>query len=313
MAATLTSNQSLNTNLRLAQALLSGKGKFKGTMDMVFNQVDPQRVDELFSISTGMGLLTEVTQNSAYPQAAINEFASKSVTQRTFKKAIPVSMLMKRFDNYNVVSREVSRAGYRMSQTKENLMASILIGSTTTTLTWDGLPLLSASHKIGTSGQTQSNIITGGFSEQTVQDGLVRLHSLKDHDNIMGMYDTLCCVFPPALHNEAYRIFRSEGSPSSANRYTNPLDGKAGIYMTDNQNIELYESSFLSSINGGSDTTAYLMSDKLFHELKYLESIAPKMTFLDASKTQTGGDEYRFDYAAAAVAVDYLGVVGITV
>jgi hypothetical protein len=59
------------------------------------------------------------------------------ISQRVFKKELPYSQLMKRFDNMDVITREASRAGYRMMQTKDDIMAQVLRGSVTTSLCWD--------------------------------------------------------------------------------------------------------------------------------------------------------------------------------
>jgi hypothetical protein len=108
---------------------------------------------------------------------------------------------------------------------------------------------------------------------------------------------------------EARKILQSDGSPSTANRYDNPLNGKTNIQNADSGTINPVSWGFLSSVVGGSDTTCYLIGDKLFHTLTYLESIAPTMVTLDKTKTTTGGETYRFDYAASAGVIDYRGIV----
>lgn len=308
--ATNTSNQTLNVNRRVYEPFLSGANKYEEQGLKIFNEVEPTRMTELASISTGLGLLDQVAENAVYPEADLNEFGSKSVTQVQYRKALPYSMLMQRFDNYRTVEREASRGGFRMRQTRDNVMAAILRGASTTTTTWDGLSLLNSAHKIGTTGLTQSNVVTGGLSETSLITAIQRLSEMRDHDNVVGSLPAMKLVVPFALDNTAKRLLWSMGSPTTANRYDNPL--KTMPNPQDGNSIEIITWAQLGAVAGGSDTTCFLVTDKMFHRLDYLESIAPKMTPITPDKTNNGSFSYRFDFAAAAVAVDYFGVVGIT-
>jgi hypothetical protein len=307
---TLSSNQPLNANLRVAESALSGATKYREVGSKIFNPHDPQRITEIFALNTGMGLLPQVSENASYPQVDLNEFANKQVTQQVFKKELPYSMLMKRFDNHAVIAREAARAGYRMMQTKDNLMASIFRGYATTTTVAGGATLGSATQMIGTTGLTQSNLVTGGFSETNLQVAIQSLYEQRDHDNVIGALDAVMLVFPAGRYFDSFKFLRSTGSPTTANRYLNPLSQDPNI--VEPGQIELVPWGFLGAVAGGVDTTAFLLSEKLFHQLFYLESIAPKMTPRTSSETLTGGESYRFDYAAAAVAADYRGLVVIT-
>ena len=309
--ATTTANQNLNVNKRVYEAFLSGANKYTEQGLKIFNEVSPERMTEMASISTGLGLLDQVAENAVYPEASLDEFGSKSVTQVMYRKALPYSMLMQRFDNYRVVEREAARGGFRMKQTRDNVMSSILRGATTTTTTWDSLSLANASHLIGTTGATQSNVVTGGLTEPNLITAIQRLFEMRDHDNVVGSLPAAQLIVPAALDNTAKRLLASMGSPSTANRYTNPL--MTAPNANDGSGIEVVTWAQLGAVNpGGSDTTCYLVADKMFHRLDYLESIGPKMTPITPDKTNNGSFSYRFDYAAAAVAVDYFGVVAIT-
>jgi hypothetical protein len=317
--AVLTGNMQLASNLRLAVEYNAGVRRYTPHGLDIFNTIDPQRRDEMFAIHTGLGLLVQVSEDAAYPLASMVEFGSVTASQLSFKKALPVSLLMKRFDaNYNAIAAEVSNAGFRLSQTKDNVMAGVIRGSASTTLVFDSLSLFNASHKIGTSGLTQSNVTTGGYSDANVIAAIQKLYEQRDHDNIVGSYEVATLVTPPALSINAKRTLQSSELFSVASgvytMYHNPLNSNPNIdSAASTQVIRHFTWNLLGAVNSaGSDTTSYLFSQKNIHRLNYLEKIAPQMSTATGDSTHTGGDIYRFDYAAVACAVDYVGTNAIT-
>ena len=69
-------------------------------------------MDEKFSITTSAGILTPVAEGASFPTVDVQEAGVQTVSQVPYKRSIPVTTLMQRFDNYGVVISEAQKLGY---------------------------------------------------------------------------------------------------------------------------------------------------------------------------------------------------------
>ena len=288
----------------------AGIKTFSPKGQLVFNQVDPVRATELISVTQGLGLPQVTGQAGTYFTTDINEYGSKAVDQVRYTNSFAYSKLMRRFDHVDILSKSTAQGTFRTLQRKDDIMAAILRGSATTTTTYDNLSLLNGSHTVGTTGLTQTNITTGGVTEPNLITAIANMYQMLDENGLVGELDTCYILYPPVMDNTIKRFLHSEGSPTTANRYTNPLMGEANIQT--GEKIQLIPWARLGAAAGGSDTTAYLVSNKMFHNLMYLEAIGPETTVVTPDKTNNGSYEVRFELHAAAVVPHYYGIWGIT-
>lgn len=288
----VTLNQS-SANKLVLEAFSSGWETYEVQGTKFFNKKSPERFDEKFSVTAADGGFQTVAPGAAYPSVNVEEVGSKTISQKAYKKEIPVDFLMKRFDNYGVVIEEATKHGYRAKQVMDQVMADVLNNGEGTTTTWDGLSLANASHLIGNTGTTQTNIVTGALAEATVNSAHVALQTQKDHGGqvmpTVGSY----LVVPPALQMTAYKLLNSVTAPETADRATGFLNTLG---------MELVTWALLDD-----SVDSWLIADKMFNRLEYLVSVEPTVIYREDSAT--GNGLYQIEFACAAGAPDYLGTV----
>lgn len=292
---TYVSQNKASANLTVFEMFGSGLKSYKPVGQNFFNRVSPQRFDEKFGVAAAQNAITAVAEGDAYPQRNVEDLGSVTITQQAYKGSIPVSFLMKRFDNYGVVLREAQKQGYRAVITLDQIMANVLLNAEGTTTVWDGLALASAVHKIGTTGATQSNIVTGALSEAVLDDADVLLSTQKDHAGQVMPVVGKMLVHPKALAMKANKLLKSVEGPETANRevgYLNTL----GITPLS-----------WALLDASNTTDSHLIADKMFNRFEYCVAVDPTIHF--RQDTATGNDLYQIEFAAAAGVADYLGYV----
>lgn len=292
---TLISQNKTSANLTVFEMFGSGLKSYKPVGQTIFNRVSPQRFDEKFGVAAAQNAITAVAEGAAYPSRDVEDLGSVTITQQAYKGSIPVSFLMKRFDNYGVVLREAQKQGYRAVITLDQIMANVLLNAEGTSTVWDGLSLANASHKIGSTGSTQTNIVIGALSETVLNNADVKLSTMKDHAGqimpVVGRY----WVHPKALAMKGMKLLKSTEGPETANRETGYLNSLGITPLT------------WALLDASNTTDSHLIADKMFNRLEYCVAVDPTIHF--RQDTATGNDLYQIEFAAAAGAVDYLGYV----
>jgi hypothetical protein len=287
-------SQNLNSaNLLVIEMFDSGWKSYQEKGTLLFNQVSPERFDEKFGVAAAQNAITAVAPGDAYPMRSVEDLGSVTITQQAYKGSIPVNFLAKRFDNKGVILREANKQGYRAKITLDQIMANVLLGVESSTVTWDGLSGANAAHKIGTTGLTQSNIVTGALSEATVNSLDVLLSTQKDHANQTMPTVGKFLVLPKALAMKGMKLLKSSEGPETANReagYLNDLSITPVIWPL---------------LDATNKVDYHLIADKMFNRLEYCVSVLPTIRL--ERDTATGNDLYQIEFAAAAGMVDYLG------
>lgn len=293
--STVSLNQS-DANRLVLEAYDSGWRTYEIVGTKFFNKRAPERYDEKFSVHAADGAINPVADGAAYPSTNVEELGSVTVSQQAYKKEIPVDFLMKRFDNYGVVLREAQKHGYRAKQTLDQTMANVLLNTEGTTTVWDGLSLANASHLIGNTGSTQTNIVTGALSESTLNSCDVALATQQDHGG--GVMPTVgkWLVVPKALNMTAFKLVFSTQGPETADRETGYIN-TLGINVCPWPLLDA----------GGNTTDYHFIADKMFNRLEYLVSVEPTVIYRE--DTNTGNGLYQIEFAANAGAADYLGYI----
>jgi hypothetical protein len=281
-----------DVNKLVLEAFTSGWRTYQPKYQYIFDERDPQRKDEKFSITASGGDIGTVAEGAAFPQVDIAEIGTKTLTQVEYKEALPVTQLLKRFDNYGVVIEEAAKQGYRARLTIDRACANVLNNATGTSTVWDGHPLAYASHRIGNTGVTQSNVVAGALTESTLNSAITALRKMKDHNNQELALMPRTLVVPANLAKKAFELTASQGSPESANRNSN-------FFNTLGLNVVVWE--LLTST-----TQWLLLADKVFTKFRLLPSIPPRVDIV--RRPETGSDEYQLQFDIAVGVIDYLGI-----
>jgi len=284
-------NQS-DVNKLVLEAFTSGWRTYTPKHQFIFDEREPQRKDEKVSITASGGDIGLVAEGSAFPQVDIQEAGSKTFSQLEYKEALPVTKLLQRFDNYGVVIEEANKQGYRARLTMDRVGANIITNAAGTTTVWDGNPLAYATHSIGVTGTTQSNIVSGALTESTLNTAITNLRKMKDHNGQEMALMPRTLLVPANLAKKAFELTASQGSPESANRNSN-------FFNTLGLNVVVWE--LLTST-----TQWLLLADKMFTRLRYFVSIPPQVEYV--RRPESGNYEYQIQFDMAAGAADYLGI-----
>lgn len=285
-------------DLLVKKEFLSGYEKYVPIGGQIFNLDSPDRLNEKESVVTTDGDLPQVAEGSAYPASTTRELGTVTFTSVEYKRKWGITSLMQDFSNYGTTMKMMMKAGYRARYKQDDLMESVMSGGFDTTTTWDGAYLFSASHSIGDTGQTQSNLISGALSETTLTSAYVALMTMKDHESLEMPLQGAYLVVPTALHKKAYELtFSPDGSETGDRKknFINSLNIKVVVWPL---------------LDAASSTAWFLLSDKMWHALTCYQKVKPSMKMYTDEDTDNIWEKCRFVQIQGAT--DYLGVIGST-
>lgn len=292
------SNTSLNAgdvNRLVIEAFTSGWQTYTPKYQYIFTERDPERFDEKISVTASGGDIPVVAQGGSFPQVNIAEVGEKTFSQVDYKESLPITTLLRRFDNYGVVMEEASKQGYRARLTMDRVGANILNNSFTTATVWDGLSIYNAAHQVGQTGTFQSNLVTGPLSDQVLNVMEYTLGLQQDQNGQTMALIPRTFVVPLQLRKKAFELTASQGAPESANRNSN---------FHNTLGMEVVPWELLTST-----TSCFLFSEKMFNRFRYFVSIPPTIEYVRIPSN--GNYEYQLEFAMVAGAGDYLGTVAI--
>jgi len=296
MAAQTTTNAAVAN--RTAVALQSGFETYVPMGQAIFNDTPPTRKDEIFSVHAHDGSFSAVGEGGLYPSVDILEAGTKTLSQLVYKKQLAITELMQVFDHEGKIMKEAFRIGLDAAIKIDQLQADVLNGGFATETTWDGDYIFSATHNIGNTGVTQSNLVSGAFTDSTLNDAIVALNRQKNHRNTPQPILPATLVVPVALRKKAVELVESPGNPEAANLNINTHKAY-GIQVV-----------AWPLLDATSSTAWFLMGPKAQHEFHKLMSISPEVEVRERKYTSHGGEEVRLQFALQAGAADYLGAVG---
>lgn len=294
MATLTTSN--LEIANRTAIALRSGFDTYVIKGDLIFNDTPPTRFNEIMSIHAHDGGFDAVAESANYPEVTIQTVGSKTFTQIEYKKKLVISQMLKRFDSEGALYREAMKIGMDGAIKIDQLLADVFNNGFTTETAWDGDALFSASHNIGSTGLTQSNLATGALTDANFNAGRVLMMNFKNHRNTANPVPVRNAIVGTALETKIKQLLWSEGNPESGNR-----------------NLNTYKQEGITPIVWElltSTTAWFLTGDKLHHELHKFQALPLKVQTRPALMSENGSEEVRCDFSQIAGAGDYLGLVG---
>jgi len=285
-------------DLLVKKEFLSGYETYSPVGPKLFNIGSPDRLNEKESVVTTDGDIPAVAEGAAYPASLARELGTVTYTSVEYKRKCGITALMDDFSNYGTTMKLMKKAGYRARYKQDELLADVLNGGFATTTVWDGDYLFSASHNIGDTGLTQSNLGSGALSETSLINAYTALGTMKDHENLVMPLSVAYLVVPQALAPKAYELTHSLGGPETADRKDNFI------------NSLKIQTVVWPLLDGHSSTAWFLLTEKMWHALTAYQKVAPSMKMYTDDDTDNMWEKIRFVQVQGAT--DYLGVVGST-
>lgn len=264
----------------------------------VFNvERGPMRLTEKFSVRGGIGDFNAVSDGAAYNMQNPKVVGTQTIADLIYKDAISITKMMKTKDHYGSALADAKQLGYYYNLHMDKLGADLLADAAGATVTWDGLSVANASHLIGDTGETQSNLTSGGLSTSNIETALQNFGLQKDHNGRVQSLVPKYIVVPSRNKYQTMKLIGSPETPEDANTSINPVSNDGLITIVWPQLVT-------------TDFEAMLLSDAAMHRLEYLIHYGPDLT--PDRDSSTGNDLIQIDLSCNAGTVDYLGTYFIT-
>lgn len=171
----------------------------------------------------------------------------------------------------------------------------------TTTLTADGIALISASHVL-LNGATFSNLITGALSSTTINTAIISLAQQKNQAGVIKGQQPAVLLVPPALIQTALQQTQSALIADNANNAINVWRSTYGFVVLSNP--------YLGAAAGGSDTAWFMIARN--HGVKRIIRQGVETALRPWSISNNRTYLYQANFRETVSAVDYIGIVGST-
>lgn len=281
--------------------VLSGPGQATCETSDIFIQDSADSAAVIAEVFKGSGLWGEKEEEQEVPQGSprITNKVTFYVTEYAKSIDIPKNF----FDDnmHGAYEKMVKDFAEKGRITKNTNAFAVYRNAFTTTLTADGVALISASH-VTISGETVSNLITGALTESTLNDGIVALSEMKSQDGVVIGGGANALLVPQKLYKKACEIVKSERRSDTANNDTN-------VYSSA-YDIKVYTSPYLGAAAGGSDTAWFLLGRN--HSVTRWVRQGIELTLVPWQNQRNNNYIYKGSFREVVGAYDYAGIVGAT-
>jgi hypothetical protein len=269
--------------------------------EMVFQQDSTDRAAVIMENFKGVGLWNETPEQAEYD--GDNPLVTDQITFNVarYTKKFHITEEMMEDDQHSVVRNAVSQMGTKATVTQNNTAMAVYRGADSTTLTSDGVALLSASHT-NIAGDTIDNTISAALSVDTVEEGINLLVEQKDQAGDIIGHEAKTMLVPPSSFKEATEILESTLEANTTDNQLNVYSAKYGIVLR--------QSQYLGSAAGGKSTTApfFLMGE--YHSVFRWVRIPVQTRMLSGDYQENGDSVYRGRFREVYGAVSYEALVG---
>lgn len=194
--------------------------------------------------------------------------------------------------------------GEKARITRDENAFSLFRNAFTTTLTADGLPLVSDGH-ITISGATVDNKLTAVLSETSLNDAILNLAKQKDQSGVVRGSQPRTLLLPISLFKKATEITESElrsGQTSTGNvNDMNVYSTKYGINVAATNRLD-------AVIDGGSDTAWFLLGTNHSATRWVRQGIDTQL--VDWKYQRNNNYIYKGEFREMVGVLDYVGIVG---
>jgi hypothetical protein len=267
---------------------------------LIFNQETSDRAAEIVEEMKDGGLWEERGEMQNVPTA--DSRTGNQVVYNIVEYAKGEDVPKRFFDDaqHGFISKMVRGMAVNGRVTRENAGMGIFRNAFTSAFAGgDGVELVDASHPL-LAGGTQSNLVTGVLSPDSLEEAIVKLAEQKSQAGvIMGVMPKVLLV-PSALYREAVQITESKLEAGTANNDMNVYSTKYGITVK--------QSPYLGASAGGSDSKWFLLGEQ--HGLTRYEREGITTTLVDWKASRNNSYFYKAMFREATGWSTHIGVVG---
>lgn len=265
----------------------------------VFIQDNTDRAAVIMEVFKGSGLWEETAEQEAYRGDTPRVNDQITFTVAKFTKKVHISEEFLEDELHSVVRNMITDMGMMARVTRNNKAMGIFRGAASSTLTSDGVALLSASHQ-NINGDTVDNTISGALTETTLDEGIRLLYEQVNQAGEIVGHEAKTLLVPSALFKKAVEITDSQLRSGTGNNDLNVFSAK--------YNLTVMQSPYLGSNAGGSNTAWFLLSSN--HSIMRFVRIPVQTKLIPGDNQENGDTVYRGRYREVFGAISYEGTVG---
>jgi len=248
----------------------------------------------------GVGNWEQTAEQQDLPENDPTFKNTKLFTAVKFAKAISISKEWFDDNNHNAYEQTIMNFANRAKTTRDKNAFTPFRNAFTTTLTADGVALVSDSH-INNAGSTVDNKVTGTLSEVTLNNAMNQLAEMKSQDNEIDGWVGSILLVPIANFNNACIITKSTLKSGTANNDLN--------YFSDYwPGLQVMTSPYLGAAAGGSDAAWFLLSNE--HAVTRWVREAVSTNLVDYTISTNDTYKYKGRFREVVGAMTYDGLVG---
>ena len=268
---------------------------------LVFQQEKSDRAAEIIEVFKGVGLWENTPEQAEYRGDTPQVTDQITFTMARFTKKFAITEEMIEDDLHTVVRRAITQMGAKGKVSQNNTSMGIYRNANGTTLTADGIALLSASHA-NINGDTIDNTISGALTVATVEEGINLLIEQVDQNGDIIGHEAKTILVPPALFKEATQILESKLEANTTDNQLNHYSAKYGITIRQSQYLGL------NAGDSGADDTWFMMGE--FHSVFRWVRVPMQTKLLSGDFQDNGDSVYRGRFREQYGAITYEALVG---
>lgn len=267
----------------------------------VFHQSSTDRAAVIYEVFKGVGYFGVKTEEGDVPNANPQVADKGTSNVVTFGNEVRFSYTLYEDAMFDFIGRTMKDFGRSARQSRDKDNFAIYRNAFTTTLTVDGVPLISATHN-NIAGSTVSNIVAGALSDATINTAIISLAQQKGQDDTVNGYMPQTLLVPLSQYKTAVIETDSVLRPGTANNDLNVYSLKYGITPK--------TTPFMGSVVGGSDTAWFLLSDN--HNIYRWVRQGLQTVMVPWQYQSNDSYVYKGNYREVSSAITYEGIVGST-
>ena len=240
----------------------------------------------------------EVQENPVDIPVTANKYTIQVVD---YSKELPISKDLFDDNMHDVWAENITQMARMARITQDYNAFGLFRNAFTTTLTADGVALISASH-VTVKGITVSNSVSGSLSSTTLNTAFVSLKEQKNQAGVIVGGNAAILLVPEKLFKTAIELTDSALIADSSNNAINVFRSAMGL--------KVYSSPQLGAAAGGSDTAWFLLTKN--HSVTRLIRQGIETALTPWQYSHNRSYTYQANYRESYFVPDYAGIVGST-
>ena len=270
----------------------------------VFKQDTADSSAVIQEIFQGTGLWSEKPEMQDVNGATPRTGNKITFTVTEFAQSVDISKNFFDDNKHGVYERMVRDMAETGRVTRDSNAFKTYRNAFTTTLTADGVALVSDSH-VTLSGTTVDNKLTAVLSESSLNDAIVALSEQKAQDGTIRGQVPSCLLVPQRLFKKACEIVESQLRSNTGAT----VDGVNDLNVYSSKyGIRVYTSPYLGAAASGSDTAWFLLSRN--HSVTRWVRQGIETALIDWKFQRNNNYIYKASFREVIGALDYSGIVG---